>query len=38
LVAETLARFLDGDESEGFRVWALVVLFAWLRNHWGEWQ
>ena len=37
LVAETLARFLDGDDSEAFRVWTLVVLFAWLRNHWGEW-
>lgn len=35
IVAATVARFRAGDDRLAFRVWALVVLFAWLANHWG---
>ena len=34
IVADTVARFRAGDQGLAFRVWALVVLFAWLERHW----
>lgn len=34
LVADTIARYRAGDRSLSFRVWSLVILFAWLEHHW----
>lgn len=34
VVADTLSRFRAGETALAFRVWGLVVLFAWLENHW----
>jgi hypothetical protein len=29
----TVSDYLAGDRSERFRIWALVVLGAWLQRH-----
>lgn len=33
-VSQTVTRFRGGEHDLAFKVWALVVLFAWLENHW----
>ncbi len=36
MVGRYTRAFRDGDLGLGFRIWALVVLFAWLEHHYAQ--
>ena len=35
-VRQVTSAFLAGDRRVAFKVWALVVLFAWLEGHYRQ--